>query len=81
MKNQFANLSMHCIYYKMYNIIELDSNFILLYADYISLVETLESLRMSTDALVSRYYQERYEEQEEGILPTKAQLVARVSYL
>lgn len=47
-------------------------------AEFVALVETLESLRMSTDALISKYYQERHEEQDEGILPTKAHLVARV---
>ncbi|KAK8747187.1 hypothetical protein OTU49_016671, partial [Cherax quadricarinatus] len=48
--------------------------------EYTDLMELLESLRMSTEALISKYYQERYEEQMEDILPCKAQLVAKMLF-
>nr|XP_045609144.1 uncharacterized protein LOC123764950 isoform X2 [Procambarus clarkii] len=48
--------------------------------EYTSLIELLECLRMSTEALISKYYQERYDEQVEDILPSKAQLVAKMLF-
>ena len=45
---------------------------------YISLMELLESLRMSSESLIAKYYQERYEEQMEEILPCKARLYVKV---
>ncbi|XP_071540084.1 uncharacterized protein [Panulirus ornatus] len=47
---------------------------------YSALKELLESLRMTTEELISKYYQERYEEQVEDILPSKAQLVAKMLF-
>ncbi|XP_042236153.1 uncharacterized protein LOC121875623 isoform X2 [Homarus americanus] len=48
--------------------------------EYTSLIELLESLRMSTEALIAKYYQERHEEQVEDILPSKAQLVVKTLF-
>ncbi|XP_050706717.1 protein unc-13 homolog 4B-like isoform X3 [Eriocheir sinensis] len=47
---------------------------------YTSLMELLECLRMSTESLIAQYYQERYDEQMEEILPCKARLYVRVLF-
>ncbi|KAG0727778.1 Protein unc-13 4B [Chionoecetes opilio] len=44
---------------------------------YKSLMELLENLRMSSESLIAKYYQERYDEQLEEILPCKARLYAK----
>lgn len=41
-------------------------------------MELLECLKMSTESLIAHYYQERYDEQIDKILPCKAQLYVRV---
>ncbi|XP_042873694.1 uncharacterized protein LOC122254194 [Penaeus japonicus] len=48
--------------------------------EYISLLELLDSLRMSTEALIAKYYQERHEQQVQSSLPTKAQLVTKMLF-
>ncbi|XP_069984908.1 uncharacterized protein [Penaeus vannamei] len=48
--------------------------------EYTSLLELLDSLRMSTEALISKYYQERHEQQVKSSLPTKAQLVTKMLF-
>lgn len=48
--------------------------------NYISLIELLESLRMSSESLIAKYYQERFDEQMENILPSKAQLYVKILF-
>lgn len=43
-------------------------------------MELLECLRMSSESLIAQYYQERYDEQMEEILPCKARLYVKVRY-
>lgn len=47
---------------------------------YTELMELLESLRMSSESLIAQYYQERYEEQMEEILPCKARLYVKILF-
>ncbi|KAK7085594.1 hypothetical protein SK128_023661, partial [Halocaridina rubra] len=48
--------------------------------EYIGLLELLDSLRMSTESLIAKYYQERHEEESEASIPSKGQLVVKVLF-
>ncbi|XP_068248829.1 protein unc-13 homolog 4B-like [Palaemon carinicauda] len=48
--------------------------------EYTELLDFLDSLRMSTESLIAKYYQERHDEQSEAAVPSKAQLVVKMLF-